>query len=53
MDDRVHDDAQDDATFTIRSILNVRRVSGRDAWDGKSLGECEKRRHGKNSMPTG
>ena len=54
VDDSVHgDQAHDDATIMIRSRLNVRRVSGRDAWDGKSLGGYEKNRHGKNSMPTG
>ena len=53
VDDSVHDDeAHDDATTMIRGILSVRQVNGQDAWYGKSLGECEKHRRGKNFMPT-
>ena len=53
-DDDVYDDeTHDDATIMIRSRMNVRRLSGRDAWDEKGLGECEKHRHCKNSMPAG
>ena len=53
VDDDVDDDAHDDATIMIRSRLNVIRVSGRDACENNNMGECEKHRHGKNSMPTG
>ena len=52
VDDDVYDDeAHDDATIMIRSRLNVIRVSGRGAWKWNNVGECEKYRLGKNSMP--
>ena len=52
-DDVDDDDAHDDATILIRSRLNVIRVSGRGAWEWNNVGECEKYRLGKNSMPRG